>query len=58
MNSGSLILQGMFYEAFDSLSDEIHSTTSSETMHPSWRKPVWMALVALGLMLLAPKWTD
>lgn len=26
MNSGSLILQGMFYEAFDSLSDEIHFT--------------------------------
>lgn len=30
MNSGNLILQGMFYEAFDSLSDETHFTTSSE----------------------------
>ena len=48
MNSGSLILQGMFYEAFDSLSDEIHSPTSSETMSPSWKKPSMNGSCSLG----------
>lgn len=59
MNSGSLILQGMVYEAFDSLSDETHPTTSSgRSCAPHEVSLVRMALIALGLMLLVPQWTD